>query len=66
MEIEPVSGLRKSVGPGHDWIGDAGSWIGSSGTDWFASAAKSFVRKQRVSFDEGRGAIDADASRFLH
>ena len=35
--------------------------MGSSGTGWFASAAKSFGWKQRVPFDEGRGAVNAEA-----
>ena len=55
-----VWNLAKSVAPGHDWTGESGSWMGSSGTDWFASAAKSFGWKQRVPFDEGRGAVDAE------
>ena len=38
--------------------------MGSSGTDWFASAAKSFGWEQRVPFDEGRSAVDADAETY--
>ena len=49
---KPVWEIRKSVGPGHHWTGESGSWMSSSEAESFASAAKNFVRRQCVPFDE--------------
>ena len=36
---ESVREVGKSVGPGHDWIGESWFWTGSSGPDLIMNAA---------------------------
>ena len=56
-----VLNIAKSVAPGQDWTGEAGSWMGSLEIYLIANEDKNIVRKQRGPFDEDEGAIDADA-----
>ena len=44
--------IRISVGREQDWTGESGSWIGSSKSDLFASAAKKLLLTQGIHFDE--------------